>query len=165
MSNIQFKLDQVREHFPQFKAAIVDGRLMVDYSPLESMHFKNSVPLGMVLAEIEQEAQKLKEACKPVKLRGFNMSKGDLMKLVLSEAEQNYCDSAIPMSLWESCNTSLCVYDCKNNELVNLADRLISSGKLSEILEELKETKYMLKGMRKKYGSADSTTDLIIASF
>jgi hypothetical protein len=93
------------------------------------------------------------------------MTKGDLMQLVLTDEERNYCDSAIPKSLWDSCDTSLCVFDCRNHKLVNLAERLITSGKLQEILDELHETKYLLKGMKKKYGDKDSKTDLIIASF
>ena len=65
------------------------------------------------------------------------MTKGELMKLVLTDEEQTYCDSAIPMHLWKTCDTSLNVFDCKNNKLVNLAERLISSGKLKEITDEL----------------------------
>jgi len=92
------------------------------------------------------------------------MSKGDLMKLVLTKEELNYCDSAIPMSLWSSCDTSLCVFDCRNNKLVNLAEKLITSGKLQEILDDKTEADYLLKGMKKKYGDKDSAFDLVVAS-
>jgi len=77
------------------------------------------------------------------------MSKGDLMKLVLTKEERGYCDSAIPKSLWSSCNTSLCVFDCRNNKLVNLAEKLITSGKLQEILDDKQHAEYLLKKSKK----------------
>lgn len=92
------------------------------------------------------------------------MNKGELMKLTLTESERNYCDSAIPMHLWEKCTTSVCVYDCRNNVIINLAERLISGGQLQSILDDLQEAKYLLKGMRKKYGTAESDFDLAMIS-
>jgi len=87
------------------------------------------------------------------------MSKGDLMKLVLSKEELNYCDSAIPQSLWNTCDTSLHVYDCKNNKLVNLAERLVTSGKLQEILDEKEHTEYLFKHIKRKFELQDKSDD------
>jgi hypothetical protein len=77
------------------------------------------------------------------------MTKGDLMKLVLTEEEQGYCDTAIPMSLWEGIDTSLHVFDCKNWKLVNLAERLVSSGKLQKLTDELQAFKTVKKKAKK----------------
>ena len=73
------------------------------------------------------------------------MTKGDLMKLALSEEEREHCDTAIPMHLWKTCDTSLCVFDCKNNQVVNLAERLVTSGKLQTIVDEKRFAEYKLK--------------------
>ena len=51
------------------------------------------------------------------------MTKGDLMKFVLSDEEQGYCDTAIPMHLWEGIDTSIYCYDNHNYKLINLAER------------------------------------------
>lgn len=56
------------------------------------------------------------------------MNKGDLMKLVYTEAELRNVDSAIPIELWNEIDTSIYVMDYNNNgpfgKLVNLMDRL-----------------------------------------
>ena len=62
------------------------------------------------------------------------MTKGDLMKLVLSEDEQGYCDTAIPMHLWEGIDTSLHCFDCRNWVLINLAKRVIDKGLIESLL-------------------------------
>ena len=78
------------------------------------------------------------------------MTKGDLMKLVLTDEEKHYCDSAIPQFLWKGIDTSLYVYDCRNNVLVNLAERLISSGKLQELVDDKQELKQLKKHAKKR---------------
>jgi len=93
------------------------------------------------------------------------LSKGDLMELVLTKEEKNYCDSAIPMHLWEGIDCSLYVYDCRDNKLVNLAERLVTSGKLEKMINDLSDAEYIMKSMRRKYKITDSNFDLIIDSF
>ena len=77
------------------------------------------------------------------------MTKGDLMKIVLTDEEQTYCDTAIPMHLWEGIDTSLHVFDCKNWQLINLAERLVSSGKLQKLTDELSAFKTVKKQVNK----------------
>ncbi len=140
MSNVNFKLDQVREHFPEFKSSIVDERLMVEYSPLESMHFKNSIPLGMVLATIQQDADKLKEAQQPVKLRGFNKTE---VKMYLTDdqilALRHHLDCAVQQ-------TKLNLYEIRNSEKVSehikekrIAKRERMMDAISQVLTAVKE--------------------------
>lgn len=74
------------------------------------------------------------------------MTKGRLMEIVLSEEERTYCDTAIPLNMWGLCDTSLCVYDCRNDEIINLAERLVSSGKLDEIIDAKERAEYQLSG-------------------
>jgi len=87
------------------------------------------------------------------------MTKGELMELVLTSEEKNYCDSAIPMSLWDTCNTALCVFDCRNHKLVNLAERLVTSGKLKEMADDIQHLKYTNKHLKKAIKKADLIKD------
>ena len=61
MSNTEYKAAQVKKEYPQFITTIVEDRVLVEYSITESMHFKNDVPLGMVLSTIAQEIEKAAE--------------------------------------------------------------------------------------------------------
>ena len=65
------------------------------------------------------------------------MTKKKLAELVLSKEELAVCDYAIPISLRKGIDTSLHMYNCKTNELVNLADRLFMSGKMDAIMAKL----------------------------
>jgi hypothetical protein len=87
------------------------------------------------------------------------MTKGDLMKLALTKEEQSYCDSAIPMSLWEGIDTSLHVFDCRNHKLINLAEKLVGSGKLDEIVDDRNHLKYTNKHLKKAIVKANLTKD------
>lgn len=73
------------------------------------------------------------------------MNKGDLMKLVLTKEELGYCDSAIPMELWPTCDTSLCVFNCRTHKIVNLAELLVSSGKLDELVNKISDLEYQIR--------------------
>jgi len=72
------------------------------------------------------------------------MTKGDLMKLVLTKEQQGYCDSAIPKELWATCDTSLCVFDCRNNEIINLPELLVTSRKVDELVNNISDLEYKL---------------------
>ena len=91
----------------------------------------------------------------------MSINKGDMMKLVLTDEQRNYCDSAIPMHASNKLREDLSNYgieynqfhyvtDVKNNKLINLSELLVTSGKLDEMLYELSELRYLNKQMKKK---------------
>jgi len=44
-----------------------------------------------------------------------NTSKGELMRLLYTEEELRNIDAAIPMDLWQTCNTRQCVMNFNDN--------------------------------------------------
>lgn len=83
------------------------------------------------------------------------LSKGDIMELVLDPSTIRNHDTALPLAYrkmveekFKECglefDSSLYVTDCTtaNYKLVNLAELLVKSGKLGELLYELDTLKY-----------------------
>jgi hypothetical protein len=67
------------------------------------------------------------------------MTKQKLAEMVLSEEELSVCDYAIPREIvkQKKIDTSLHMFNCKTGKLVNLADRLLMSGKLDGIMAKM----------------------------
>lgn len=93
------------------------------------------------------------------------MTKEDLVKMLFTEDERDGMDYAIPLHVAHSLkealkgvglefNQFMYMTDCNENTspLVHLGEKLITSGKLEEILTELQTLRYKNKILEKKIG-------------